>query len=66
MTKTTKFKFDQRDIELIVKEHVKRIIHDEYFLSKCDLMKIESTKIECGFEISFIEENAPGITRYHK
>lgn len=66
MTKTMKFKFDQRDIELIVKEHMKRIIHDENFTSKIDSMKIEATKIECGFEISFIEENVPGITRYHK
>ncbi len=65
MTKTMKFQFNQRDLELIVKEHIKRIVHDEYFLSKCDVMKIESSKIE-SFEISFIEENAPGITRYHK
>lgn len=60
-----KFQFTRQDLEIIVKEHIKRIVHDEYFLSKVDVMKIESSKVET-FEISFIEENAPGITRYHK
>ena len=63
------YQFTQRDLELIVKEHIKRIVHDKNFLSKLDEMKIESgidsSKTEC-FEISFIEENAPGITRYFK
>lgn len=65
MTKIMKFQFTRQDLEIIVKEHIKRIVHDEYFLSKVDVMKIESSKVET-FEISFIEENAPGITRYHK
>lgn len=65
MTKTMKFQFTRQDLEIIVKEHIKRIVHDEYFLSKVDAMKIESSQIE-SFEVSFIEENAPGLTRYFK